>query len=107
VGVLNINDIMFAHNIHAYIATRKGRVLKVTLQVATPGAESAVYDCLILIDLFLNLHLFGAVYLLLPTRTRGAGASRPWQDIRTLVAMSSSSIICYLLLGTNALRLGR
>jgi len=42
VGVLNICDIMFAHN----IATRKRRVLKVTLQVATSGAESAVYDCL-------------------------------------------------------------
>ena len=78
-------------------------MLKVTLQVATLGAESAVYDCLILIDLCLNLHVYGAVYLLLPTRARGAGASRPWQDIRTLVAMSSSGIICYLLLGANAL----
>ena len=35
-----------SHNVHAYIATRKWRVLKVTPQVATPGAESAVYDCL-------------------------------------------------------------
>ena len=38
---------MFAHNIPAYIATRKWRMLKVTLQVATPGTESAVYDCLV------------------------------------------------------------
>jgi len=35
-----------SHNVHAYIATRKWRVLKVTPQVVTPGAESAVYDCL-------------------------------------------------------------
>jgi len=40
-------DIMFAHNVPAYTATRKWRVLKVTPQVATPGAESAVYDCLV------------------------------------------------------------
>jgi len=39
VGVLNSYDIMLAHNVPACIATRK-RVLKVTLQVATPGAES-------------------------------------------------------------------
>ena len=36
VGVLNIYDIVFAHNVPAYTATRK------TPQVhATPGAESA------------------------------------------------------------------
>ena len=29
------------------IYRQKRRVLKVTLQVATPGAESAVYDCLV------------------------------------------------------------
>ena len=45
-GVLNIYDIMLAQNVPTYIATRK-RVLKVTLQVATPGAESAVCDCLV------------------------------------------------------------
>jgi len=39
VGVLNIYDIMLAQNVPTYIATRK-RVLKVTLQVATSGAES-------------------------------------------------------------------
>jgi len=39
VGVLNSYDIMLAHNVPACIATRK-RVLKVTLQVATLGAES-------------------------------------------------------------------
>ena len=47
VGVLNIYDIMLAHNVPALIATRKWRVLKVTLQVAKPGTESAVYDCLV------------------------------------------------------------
>jgi len=36
---------LFAHDVVAYTATRKWRVLKVTLQVAAPGAESAVYDC--------------------------------------------------------------
>jgi len=41
VGVLNIHDIMLAHNIPAYIATQKWRVLKVAARVATPGAESA------------------------------------------------------------------
>ena len=45
-GVLNIHDITFAHNVPAYMATRKRRAPKVTPQVATPGAESAVYDCL-------------------------------------------------------------
>jgi len=38
---------MLAHNIPAYTATRKWRVLKVTTQVATLGAESAVFDCLV------------------------------------------------------------
>ena len=46
-GMSNIHDIMFAHNV--YIATRKWRVLKVTLQVATPGVESAVYNCLVFV----------------------------------------------------------
>jgi len=49
VVVLNTYDIMSAHNSDkfAYIATRKRRVLKVTLsQLATPGAQSAVDDCL-------------------------------------------------------------
>ena len=35
------------HSVHAYIARRKWRVLKVPPQVAAPGAESAVYDCLV------------------------------------------------------------
>jgi len=48
-GLLNIYDIMLAHNLPAYIATRKWCVLKVTLQVATLGVESAVSDCLVLI----------------------------------------------------------
>ena len=43
-GVLNIYDVMLVHNVPAYIATRKWRVLKVTPQV---GAESAVYGCLV------------------------------------------------------------
>ena len=47
VNVLNIYDTVFAHNVSAYIATRKWSVLKLTPQVATPWAESAVYDCLI------------------------------------------------------------
>ena len=46
-GVLNIYDIIFARNVPAYIATRKLRVLKVTPQMVTPGAESAVYDSLV------------------------------------------------------------
>jgi len=40
-------DIMFAHNVPVYVATRKRRVLKVTPRVATPGAESAVCDCFV------------------------------------------------------------
>jgi len=39
-----MDDVIFAHNVSAYIATGKGRALKITLQVAAPGAESAVYD---------------------------------------------------------------
>ena len=46
-SVLNIHDIMPAHNVPSYIATRKLCVLKVTAQVATQGAESAVYECLV------------------------------------------------------------
>jgi len=49
VGVLNIYDITFAHNVPVYIATRKWHVLKVTPQMATPGTESAVYDCLVVV----------------------------------------------------------
>ena len=41
-GVLNIHDIIVAHNVRAYIATRKWRALRVTPQAAAPGAESAV-----------------------------------------------------------------
>jgi len=48
VGVLNIHDIMFAHNVPAYTAARKRRALKVTSQVAISGAESAVCDCFVL-----------------------------------------------------------
>ena len=48
-GVLNIYDITFAHNVPVYIATRKWHVLKVTPQMATPGTESAVYDCLVVV----------------------------------------------------------
>ena len=40
-----MDDVMFAHNVAAYIATRNGRALKVTAQLVAPGAESAVYDC--------------------------------------------------------------
>ena len=46
-GLLNIHDVAFAHNVPAYTATRKWRVLKVTPQVAAPGAESAVCDWLV------------------------------------------------------------
>ena len=38
---------MLARNVHGYTATRKLRVLKVTAPVAAPGAESAVYDCVV------------------------------------------------------------
>jgi len=47
VGVLNIYDIVLAHNVPAYMATRKWRVLNVTAEVAAPGAESAVCNCLV------------------------------------------------------------
>jgi len=40
-----MDDVMFVHNVAAYIATRNGRALKVTAQLVAPGAESAVYDC--------------------------------------------------------------
>jgi len=46
---VSINDVMFAHNVQVYIT--KKRALKVTLQVAleaAAGAESAVYDCLVI-----------------------------------------------------------
>jgi len=51
VGVLNIYDMMLARNVHANMATRRRRVLKVTPppKVATQGAESAVYDCLVVV----------------------------------------------------------
>jgi len=35
------------HHVPAYISTRKWRVLKVTFHVAAAGAESVVYDCLV------------------------------------------------------------
>ena len=41
-ALLNIYDLMFAH-----IVRRKARVLKAAPQVAAPGVESAVYDCLV------------------------------------------------------------
>jgi len=44
VGVLNIRDVMFAHNVPV---ARERRVLKVTLQVAAAGAASAVCVCLV------------------------------------------------------------
>jgi len=40
VGVLNIYDIVLAHNVPAYIATRKWRVLKVT-----PGGNTGGGVC--------------------------------------------------------------
>jgi len=54
-------DIMLAHNVPAYIATRICRVLKVTSKVATPGGESAVYDCLVIVGLH-RLHRIDAAY---------------------------------------------
>jgi len=47
--VLNIYDITFAHNVPAYIASRKSRVLKVTHQLATRGSESVIYDCFVVV----------------------------------------------------------
>ena len=41
-GVLNIYDITLARSVPAYNSDK----LKVTPRVATPGAESAVSDCL-------------------------------------------------------------
>ena len=47
-GVLSICDIMFAHNVPAYIAKRKkmtcASLLKLTPQVARLEAESAFYE---------------------------------------------------------------
>ena len=47
-GVLSICDIMFAHNVPAYIALRKtvtcASLLKLTTQVARLEAESALYE---------------------------------------------------------------
>jgi len=45
--MLNIYDIMFAHNVPAYVAIRKWRARKATAQMATPGAESAVCGCIV------------------------------------------------------------
>ena len=39
---------MYAHNVSAYIITRRWRALKVTPHVATPEVELVVYDCLVL-----------------------------------------------------------
>jgi len=48
VGVLSISDIMFAHNVPAYIAIRKkmtcASLLKLTPHVARLEAESALYE---------------------------------------------------------------
>jgi len=44
-GVLTIYDIMFAHNVPGYMATK----MTCAPQVATPGAKSAVYDCLVIV----------------------------------------------------------
>jgi len=41
-----MDDVMFAHSVPSYIATRTGRALKVAHQAAAPGADSAVRDCL-------------------------------------------------------------
>jgi len=60
VGVLNIiYDIMLAHNVPPYVATRKLRVFKVTPpQLSTPGAKSAVYDCLVFYFFILRTYSF-------------------------------------------------
>ena len=43
-----MDDVIFAHNVPAYIATRNEHALKVTPRVAARwGAESAVHDCLV------------------------------------------------------------
>jgi len=49
-----MDDYMFAHNVPAYISTRKGRAFKVTPQVAAPGAEAAVYNCFVYVFLPVN-----------------------------------------------------
>jgi len=36
-------DVIFAHSVQSYIATRKGRALKLAPQVVAPGTKSAVY----------------------------------------------------------------
>ena len=80
VGLLNMYDIMLAaHNVPKYITTRKWRVLKAgrTLQVATQGAASAVYDCLVAIAL---------------VRRRFHSAARVGQAMLSLCATYSSPI---------------
>jgi len=42
-----MDDVIFVHNVHACIAIRKARALKVTRQMAAQGAESAVYYCVV------------------------------------------------------------
>ena len=67
-GVLNrpIYDITFAHNVPVYIATRKWHVLKVTPQMATPGTESAVYDCLVVVVIVVVVVVVVAVIVIIP-----------------------------------------
>jgi len=43
----NIYDIMFVHNVPAYIMTRKSYVLEIILELTTLGVESVVCDCLV------------------------------------------------------------
>jgi len=51
-AVLNIHQVIFAHNVPANMATRKGCAFKVT-QVVAPGAQSAVFIIIIIIIIIL------------------------------------------------------
>ena len=54
-GVLNIYDILFAHNVPAYVATRKLRAQS-NSPAGNPegGAASAVHDCLVRIVAYIE-----------------------------------------------------
>jgi len=52
VGVLNIYDIMLAHNVHAYKATKKMSCVYSNSPASNTGAESAVYHCLVLVGFY-------------------------------------------------------
>ena len=51
-----MDDVIFAHNVPAYIA------LKLTPKVVAPGEESVVYNCLVRLSLLLLFEVLGLVF---------------------------------------------